>query len=58
MSNLGREDVERIVENVLQDLSIDVESDCGIRRRVVLSYKGREISYSWFTIEQESDYGG
>lgn len=57
MSNLGREDVERIVENVLQDLTLTVDSEYGIRRKIILSYKGREVSHAWFSINDEPDYG-
>ena len=56
MNNLGRADVERIIEGVLQELKIDVETS-NINRKIVLSYRGKEISQAWFTISEDDYYG-
>lgn len=61
MSNLGRSDVERIVETVLSDLSIEVKGgsftdpNC---RTIVLRYGTREISRAYFDVVQKSEYEG
>ena len=58
MSNLGRADVERIVENVLKNLSVEVLPSINSNRLVLeLKLNGDVISTSYFSINEE-DYGG
>jgi hypothetical protein len=61
MSNLGRTDVERIVETVLSDLSIEVKDGDFTNpnsRTVILKYKNTELSRTWFDVVQKSEYEG
>jgi len=57
--NLNRSDVERIVETMLADLSIEVK-DGGWTdpnfRTVVLKYKEKEISNTWFSVKDKPEY--
>ena len=58
MSNLGRADVERIVENVLKNLSIEVTpSVVSDRLKIELKFRDDVLSSSYFSINEE-DYGG
>jgi len=58
---LNREDVERIIENVLNDLSIEMDP---IRwtdpnsRVIKLMYKGKEISNTEFNVKDRPEYDG
>jgi hypothetical protein len=57
MSNLGRTDVERIIEDVLRELSIQVHD--GTRtapnnRKVELKFKNNVISTAYFDVKQRS----
>ena len=57
MSNLGRADVERIVENVLKNLSVEVLPSLNSNRLVLeLKLNGDVISKTHFSINEE-DYG-
>lgn len=61
MTNLGRGDVERIVETVLSDLSIEVKDGdftSPNSRTVILKYKNTELSRTWFDVVQKSEYEG
>ncbi len=62
MTILGRDDVERIVENVLQELSIEIKDgdyfSGANNRTIILNYKDREISRSWFSVKQQDEYDG
>lgn len=57
MSILGRADVERIVENVLKDLSISayIAPWSKHNRIVELRYKDEVISTVEFSVEQHND---
>ena len=56
MNNLGRSDVERIVENVLRELSLNVlPSTINNRLKIELKYKDTILSDTYFSIEPE-DY--
>lgn len=61
MSNLGRTDVERIVETMLGDLSIEIKdgdfTDTN-SRTVILKYKNSELSRTWFNVVQKPEYDG
>ena len=60
MSNLGRDDVERIVENMLESLTVEVDdfnsADLN-SRKLTLKYKGREISSTYFDVEDKGMFG-
>jgi hypothetical protein len=60
MSNLGRDDVERIVENMLESLTVEVSnsdsSDLN-SRKLTLNYKGRQISSTYFDVEDKGMFG-
>lgn len=61
MSNLGRTDVERIVETVLNDLSIEVKDGDFTdpdSRTIILKYKNTELSRTWFGVVQKSGRDG
>ena len=56
---LNREDVERIVENVLGDLVVEVKHDTfdGPNYRTVqLKYKGRILSESSFSVIDSDEF--
>lgn len=58
---LNRTDVERIIENVLSDLSIRVKNGNFTdpnNRTVELSYKDKVISTAYFDVRQASEYEG
>lgn len=58
---MTRDDVERIVENVLRDLSIHVNNGDFTdpnKRTVLLMYKGKEIDRASFDIVQTDEYEG
>jgi hypothetical protein len=58
MTNLGRADVERIVENVLKNLSVEVSPSFNSNNLVLeLKFNGDVISKAHFSINEE-DYGG
>jgi hypothetical protein len=51
---MTREDVIRITESVLENLSIEVREGSGTDERIiVLNYNDREISRDWFSVRQE-----
>jgi hypothetical protein len=52
---LVKEDVERIVENVLRDLTIEIDRggpDNPNSRCILLKLKGRELDRAYFSVEQ------
>lgn len=56
---LSREDVERIVENVLRDVSISVtpgDFTDPNSRKICLEYKDRIISTAYIDIKQTREY--
>ena len=56
MTNLGRADVERIVENVLRNLSVEVTPTYNSNiLKLDLKYKGEIVSQTRFSINEE-DY--
>jgi hypothetical protein len=58
---LNREDVERITENVLSQLSIVVKSSDFTdpnTRIVELKFKGKVISWDRFDVVQQREYEG
>lgn len=61
MSNLGRTDVERIVETMLMDLSIEVKEGNFTdpnSRTLVLMHGKKELARTWFSVVQTSEYEG
>lgn len=61
MSNLGRADVERIIENVLKELSINVKGSNWTdpnNRTIELKYKNEVISTAYFDVVQADEYRG
>lgn len=49
---LTREDVERIVENVLKNLAIDVQDSFDPDyRKIILLYNGTEITSTTFSVK-------
>lgn len=60
MSNLGRDDVERIVENMLESLTVEVSDSDSYEpnsRKLILRYKGKEISSTYFNVEDKGMFG-
>jgi hypothetical protein len=58
MSNLGRTDVERIVEGVLRNLKVEVTPSLNSNRlKIELKLNNDVLSTSYFSINEE-DYGG
>ena len=58
MSNLGRADVERIVEGVLRNLKIEILPSINSNRLMIeLKLNDDVISATYFSINEE-DYGG
>lgn len=58
MSNLGRADVERIVEGVLRNLKIEVSPSLNSNRlKIELKLHDDVLSATYFSINEE-DYGG
>ena len=58
---LTREDVERIVENVLRDLSIEVDGGdftMPNSRCIKLMLSNRELSRTYFDVCQKDEYEG
>jgi hypothetical protein len=58
---LTREDVERITENILRELTLEMaRSDFTDpnRRTIVLKLNGREIDQVSFDVVQQSEYEG
>ncbi len=59
--NLTRSDVERIVENMLENIKVSV-SRGGFTdpnsRKVTLSYNSKVISETWFDVVQTREYEG
>lgn len=61
MSNLGRTDVERIVEAMLMDLTIEVKDGNFTdpnSRTVILMHGKKELARAWFDVVQKSEYDG
>ena len=59
--NLEKADVERIVECMLNDLSIHVKDGdftCPNERKIVLKYRSTEISTAYFDVVQKGEYEG
>lgn len=58
MSNLGRADVERIVEGVLRNLKIEILPSLNSNRlKIELKLNDDVLSTTYFSINEE-DYGG
>ncbi len=59
---MTRDDVERIVENVLRELSLEVEDGdfYGSRnaRTIKLMYQGKVITTASFDVEEQDSYRG
>ncbi len=58
---LTREDVERITENVLRNLTLEMEEVCFTGpnyRTIVLKYNGNVISRTTFDVVQKKEYYG
>lgn len=58
---LTREDVERITENVLRDLTLEMEREDWTnpnQRIIALKYNGRVISQTSFDVVQKREYEG
>lgn len=58
---LNKEDVERIIENVLSELSIHVSSGHFTdpnKRTITLKYKDKVISSDYFDVVQKREYEG
>ena len=62
MSNLGRTDVERIIENVLTNLNITVTTpDKFISpndRKIELKYKDTVLSTAYLDVVEKPEYDG
>lgn len=61
MINLTKNDVERIVETMLQGLSIEVKNGgftAPNDRIVILKYNNTEITRTWFDVVQKEEYDG
>jgi hypothetical protein len=59
MSNLGKTDIERIVETMLGELSIEVKDGSFTdpnSRTIILKYKNTEVHRTWFDVVQKSEY--
>ncbi len=59
--NLEKADVERIVEGVLNELSIHVKDGDFTdpnSRKIILRYKDTEISTAYFDVVQKGEYEG
>lgn len=58
MSNLGRTDVERIVEGVLRNLKVEVTPSLNSNRlKIELKLNNDVLSTTYYSINEE-DYGG
>lgn len=58
---LGRQDVERIIENAFKELELDVKDGDFTnpnKRTIVLKYKGNAIASTWFDVVQTREYEG
>ena len=58
---MQRDDVERIVENILRDLTIEVKDGDFTNpnsRTVILKLGDRELSRDWFDVVQQNEYEG
>jgi hypothetical protein len=58
---IERADVERIIENVLKELSIEVKGGdftSPNSRTILLKYKGELISSDYFDVVQTDEYEG
>ena len=58
---LTKDDVERITENVLRDLSIEIDRGDWTSpnlRCIVLKYNSRELSRAYIDIVQQDEYRG
>lgn len=53
MNNLGRTDVERIVEEVLKNLSLSINPTLTNTLRIELKYKNTVLSDARFTVDPE-----
>ena len=61
MVNLNREDIERIVENVISNLSIEVMNGSFVspnERCVKLKLNRRVISETFFDVKDKDEYEG
>jgi glutamate formiminotransferase len=59
--NMQRDDVERIVENILRELTIEVkdgEFTSPNNRTIILKLGDRELSRTWFDVVQTREYEG
>jgi hypothetical protein len=57
MNNLGRTDVERIVEAMLDNLSIEIKDGSfgdPDSRTVVLMHNSKELARTWFSVKQST----
>jgi glutamate formiminotransferase len=58
---MQRDDVERIVENILRELTIEVkdgEFTSPNNRTIILKLGDRELSRTWFDVVQTREYEG
>jgi hypothetical protein len=58
---MTRDDVERIIENTLRELTIDVTDGDWTNpnsRTVELKYQNRVISTAYFNVKERRDYEG
>lgn len=58
---LTREDVERITENILRNLTLEMDRECWTspnNRVIVLKYNGNVISRTSFDVVQKREYEG
>jgi len=58
---LNRDDVQRIVENVLRDLTLEIKNGDFTdpnSRTIFLKYNGQEIDRVSFNVVQEREYEG
>lgn len=58
---MTRDDVVRITEDVLRNLSIEIKDGDFTNpnnRTVMLMYRNQEISRTWFDVVQKGEYDG